>query len=98
MNELTYLEVDSKRHAGPSNLFIIGSSSRALRFDHPTARWVFDPRTVVHLWEDDFEQGEDRINAVDRGRAEEVARLLGAALPSVSELRQVLQDGEGGTP
>ena len=98
MNELTYLEVDSKRHAGPSNLFIVGSSSRALRFDHPTGRWVFDPRTVVYLCEEDFEQGEDRINAVDRGRAEEVARLLGAALASVSELRQVLQDGEGGTP
>ena len=98
MNELTYFEADSTRHAGPSNLFVMDSSSRALRFDHPTGRWVFDPRAVWRLLEDDFEQGEDRINAVDRGRAEEVARLLGAALPSVSELRQVLQDGEAGTP
>lgn len=95
VGELGFHEVRSRRHAGPANLFIVEPSAgpiRAARFHHPTATWVFDPEVHRSMF-DDFDKGEERISSVDRRRAEEVARLLGAVLPSDAALHRLMVEG-----
>lgn len=99
--DLIYYEVTVARRPGPVNLFIVEPSAgpvRAVRLHHPTKVWTFDPMIVQSVLMKDFDQGEDRIWRVDRPRAEEIAHLLEAPLPSETQLRQLLQGGAGATP
>ena len=94
--DLIYYEVTSRRRPGPANLFIVEPSAgpvRAVRLDHPTRTWTFDPWTVWGSLMDDFDKGEDRIRRVDRARAEELAHLFEAPLPNEARLRRLMQDG-----
>jgi len=96
VGDLIYHEVTVERHPGPANLFIVQPSAgpvRAIRLHHPTKTWTFDPTTVHFALMDDFDQGDDLIWQVDRTRAEKVALLLGAPLPSETQLHQLMQDG-----
>ncbi len=71
--------------SGTGDLFSVESSAgpvRAIRLHHPTKTWIFDSYLVQSSMMDDFDQGEDRISMVGRLRAEEVAHLLEAVLPS----------------
>lgn len=54
--------------------------------------------TVQYSLMEDFDQGEDRIWRVDRRRAEEIAHLLEAPLPSETQLRQLMHGGASTTP
>jgi hypothetical protein len=96
MSDLIYHEVTEEDQPGPVNLFILEPSPgpvRALRLHHPTKTWKFDPVTVRYSLIEDFDQGDDLIWQVDRTRAEKVALLLGAPLPSETQLHQLMQDG-----
>jgi hypothetical protein len=100
LGDLIYYEVGSRRHPGPANLFIVEPSAgpvRAVRLDHPTKTWKFDPWTVHYSLEEDFDKGNDRISRVDRARAEEIAQLLESPLASETQLRQLMREGASAT-
>lgn len=101
IGDLIYYEVTSRFHPRPANLFVLETSTgpvRAIRLDHPTMRWTFDPMTVHVSLMEDIDEGEDRISEVSRSRAEEIARLLGSPLPSEAQLHQLIEAGAGATP
>ncbi len=77
----------SRLRPAPSNLFVVDPSTtptRAIRFDHPTKTWSFDPLTVEATLLEAFDEAEDRISNVERERADAVADLLGRSRPSNS--------------
>jgi len=94
-SNLIYYQVTVQRRRGPANLFVVEPSAgpvRAIRLHHPTKTWTFDPATVQGSLMDDFDKGKYRISKVDRNRAEEIAHLLQATLPSETELRQMMEN------
>lgn len=98
IDNLIYFEVTVRNHQGPANLFIQEPSAGpilAIRLHHPTKTWTFDPTTVQARLMDDFDQGDNRVWRVDRQRAEEIANLLQAPLPSEADLRKVMREAAG---
>jgi len=92
--EMMYYEVTSRLRPAPSNLFVVEPSTtptRAIRFDHPTKTWSFDPLTVEATLLEAFDEAEDRISNVERERADAVADLLGRPLPTEQQLRQLME-------
>lgn len=100
LGEPIYHEVTSRRRPGPANLFIVEPSVgpiRAVRLDHLTKTWTFDPLIVQYSLMEDFDKGEDRISRVNRSRAEEIAQLFETPLPSEDQLRRLMQEGANTT-
>lgn len=94
--ELIYYLVRSEYRTGPANVFIVESwlgPVRAVRLDHPSKSWVWDPMTVHLTLMDDMDQEESLVTQLNRTQAEEVAVLLGSDLPSEDRLRHMMQDG-----
>lgn len=97
---LIYYEVTVQRRPGPANLFIVEPSAgpvRAIRLDHRTSSWTYDPMTVHLSLTEDFDKGEDRISRVSRARAQQIAELLKVPLPSETQLRHLMQDAADST-
>lgn len=58
-SDLIYYRVTVQRRPGPANPFIVEPPAgpvRAVRLDHPTKTWTFDPTTVHGRMMDDFDQ------------------------------------------
>lgn len=100
--ELIYYQVTSRWRPGLANLFIVETSEgpvRALRLNHPTKTWTFDPMTVhLSLMDDLNDPEEDLIKQVNRTQAEKIAVLLESVLPSEAELRILMQESAGDLP